>query len=318
MASVRKLEQWRGGATAGSRVVGRALGLALACGLLLAPAAHAADTVRADITWDSGAVPNQPFFYVSDVGGNTDSVGVSQPEDHILSAFPNLVPGEFTYTDQQDPSERGFCYSIFVEDNPAPLDLDVVLTDPGGAERELDVQLRSDTNSGVGTDAYDWVWSPPGYPEQCGPHNAPPSDGGAAPPTGGGNTKPADTTPPTAILSTEKKKQKARKHVGIVISCGIDACLAEVDGVLEVVPSGGPKSSAAAAKKKKKYELKGTSVQVPANGTATATLKLPKKGLKAARKALKHKGKAKVKFTADVSDAAGNSTTATEKVKLKR
>jgi hypothetical protein len=147
-------------------------------------------------------------------------------------------------------------------------------------------------------------------------------------PTGGGGgggttTPPPDTTAPTASLSSSggKKGTKAKKHVGIVVSCGIDACLAFVNGVLEVVPSGGHKSSAAAAKKKKgkkKFKLRGVSLQIPANASATATLTIPKKALKQARKALKHKGKARIRFTASVSDTAGNASTATRTVKLRR
>jgi hypothetical protein len=135
---------------------------------------------------------------------------------------------------------------------------------------------------------------------------------------------PADTTAPHATLSsTSKKPQKLRPRVGIVISCGIDACLAVVNGVLEVVPAGGPKSSASASRhgkksKRKRYKLKGVHVQIAAGAKKTVRLRIPRRALKATRKVLKHHGKARVRFTVRVSDASGNSSSAHKVVKLRR
>ena len=106
-----------------------------------------------------------------------------------------------------------------------------------------------------------------------------------------------------------------------MVSCGIDACLAEVDGVLTVVPAGGPKSSASASKRKprrKRYKLKGVRVQIAAGAKKTVKLRVPMRALKATRKVLKHHGKARVRFTVRVSDAAGNSSRARKTVKLRR
>ena len=113
---------------------------------------------------------------------------------------------------------------------------------------------------------------------------------------------------PKPVL-TGKKTQKAKPKVGIVITCGIDACIGEVDGVITVFPAGGPKDRATASKAgKKKFKLKSKSVQVAASTNQTVKLKLPKKALKAARKNLNGGGRAVVKFTVKLATAAGGPT----------
>ena len=131
--------------------------------------------------------------------------------------------------------------------------------------------------------------------------------------SGGG----AAETAPTPLLSGPKK-QKAKPKIGIVIACGIDACIGEVDGVITVFPAGGPKDRAVASSSpKKKFKLKSKSVQVPASSEKTVKLKLGHKALKAARKSLNGGGRAVVKFTVNLGTTAdGPTATAHRTVKL--
>ena len=115
-----------------------------------------------------------------------------------------------------------------------------------------------------------------------------------------------DTTTPGVTLGG-KKTQKAGKSVSLVVSATTEDLWASASGGVSV-----PGAS-------KVYRLKAIRNRFVARGTkATLKLKVPKKALKAIKRALRggKKVKATIKLTA--RDAAGNVTTGKRTVKLKR
>jgi len=125
----------------------------------------------------------------------------------------------------------------------------------------------------------------------------------------------ADTTPPSPDLSGPKQ-QRVGPKVGLMLTCGADACLAEVGGVMTVAPAARRKLSALAGARRR-FKLKEVSRQIPVNTMVTIRLKLPRKARRAARRALKRGGRASVLFNVKLTDTAGNSKTAKRRVRLK-
>jgi hypothetical protein len=115
-----------------------------------------------------------------------------------------------------------------------------------------------------------------------------------------------DTTAPTG--TAHAKKQKNDGHLEVTVGCS-EPCTATPTGTL-VVP-------VAHAKGSRKFKLTGKAVQL-AGGEGTVTLTVPKKAKKAAAAALKAGKKVQAKVTVTIVDAAGNRSTLTTKVKLKK
>jgi concanavalin A-like lectin/glucanase superfamily protein len=118
---------------------------------------------------------------------------------------------------------------------------------------------------------------------------------------------PSTITPATG-------KQKLKRKIGVVVSCGVDACLAEVDGVLRVVLSGGKVLAAPA--KVKKFKLPHTSAQLAPNTTTTVKVRVPKKVFKKAKAAKAAGGKLTAAFTVKLTSGA-HQKTAQSTIKLK-
>jgi len=108
---------------------------------------------------------------------------------------------------------------------------------------------------------------------------------------------PADTDPPGVTVSA--KKVEAGKPIAVTVSCD-EACSIELDGTAK------PKGS-------KKGSLKPASTDLTAGEPETLKLK-PKGKL---RKSLRRAGKGKATVELTATDAAGNSTDASKRVKLK-
>ncbi len=132
----------------------------------------------------------------------------------------------------------------------------------------------------------------------------------SGPPTGPKGPAP-DTTPP-GLTVTGKKTQKGSKVVKLKVTSD-EAASVEASGTVKVPVV---KGSASAAKAKKS-KLKGDSAEVAAGATETLKLKLKGRSRKLGKKAQKAGKKVKVKATVTGVDAAGNSSSANRKVKLK-
>ena len=124
-------------------------------------------------------------------------------------------------------------------------------------------------------------------------------------PAGGGGGTPDKTI--TATLSA-KKKQKLKKELVIDVTCPQEACTAAASGSLTV-----PKVSAS-----KRYKLKKVSKSLKAGEKGKLKLKLSKKVRNKAKRALRKRKKVSAKVTVSATDAAGNVTSKTLKIKLKR
>ena len=117
---------------------------------------------------------------------------------------------------------------------------------------------------------------------------------------------PSTITPPTG-------KQKLKRKIGVVVSCGVDACLAEVDGLLRIVLNGG--EVLAAPSKVAKLKLPHTSAQLAPNTTTTVKVPVPKKVFKKAKAAKAAGGKLTAAFTVTLK-AGGQQKTAQSTIKL--
>jgi hypothetical protein len=123
---------------------------------------------------------------------------------------------------------------------------------------------------------------------------------------GQGAIFPATITPPTA-------KEKLKPRIGVVVSCGVDACLAEVDGILRVVLNGGKVLAAPA--KAASLKLPHTSAQLAPNTTTTVQVSVPKKILKKAKAAKAAGGKVTAAFSVKLT-TGGQQKTAQGTTKL--
>ena len=104
-----------------------------------------------------------------------------------------------------------------------------------------------------------------------------------------------------------KKTQKAGKTVSVVVSATTEDLYASASGSVSV-----PAAS-------KTYRLKAIKNRFVARGTkATLKLKVPKKALKAIKRALRGRKKVKASIKLTARDGAGNVTTGKRTVKLKR
>lgn len=115
-------------------------------------------------------------------------------------------------------------------------------------------------------------------------------------------------TPPDPILSGPKK-QPVSSHLVIVISCGIDACLGQVDGVIKVFPAGHPNGRATNHPRAQNIDLKSKIVQVQANEKKTVKLKVPKAAQRTLKDALAEGGRASAKVSANLRSSADGPTT---------
>ena len=136
-----------------------------------------------------------------------------------------------------------------------------------------------------------------------GPPSTPPPGCGAATSSA---IFPSTITPPTA-------KQKLKPRIGVVVSCGVDACLAEVDGLLRVVLNGGHVFAVPA--KVAKLTLPHASAQLQPNSTSTVSVAVPKKILKKAKAAKAAGGRLTALFTVKLT-TGGQSKTAQSTIKL--
>ncbi len=143
-------------------------------------AAQTGSTERARITWGDGAFAQDGFdLWVYDSQGNVASGGYSGiPRTTLLYQEGVSLSGSFQdsetadiFSDEDLPSTRRFCFAVswlidgFFSSSKL---VQVVLTDPGGAQRDLSFTADSDEGS-------NWVvigGSPPGSElngEKCGP-----------------------------------------------------------------------------------------------------------------------------------------------------
>lgn len=102
------------------------------------------------------------------------------------------------------------------------------------------------------------------------------------------------------------KVQKAGPTITVTVSCGREACKATASGTVSV-----PGAS-------KTFKLRPTTKPVDAGRKAKLKLRVPKKALRAVRRALRRKRKVTAKIKVRVSDAAGNARTKRRGVKIKR
>ena len=115
-----------------------------------------------------------------------------------------------------------------------------------------------------------------------------------------------DTTPPGLSLGG-KKTLKAGKAVSVVVGATTEDLFASASGSVSV-----PGAS-------KSYRLKAVKNRFVARGTkATLKLKVPKKALKAIKRALRAGRKVKAKLKLNARDGAGNVATGKRTIKLKR
>jgi hypothetical protein len=141
-------------------------------------------------------------------------------------------------------------------------------------------------------------------------------DVSVVPSLGGSPTPPVAPNP----VLTGPKKQPVSPHLVIVISCGIDACLGQVDGVIKVFPAGHPNGRVSVrAGRARSFDLKAKSVEVAANESKTVKLKVPKAAQKALKDALDEGGRASAKLTASLrSSTDGPAADVKRKVRLVR
>jgi hypothetical protein len=116
-----------------------------------------------------------------------------------------------------------------------------------------------------------------------------------------------DTTAPRTALSG-KKTQKAGRSVSVTVGCGAEACTATARGTLNV-PT---------VRASKRLRLRAATAQVAAGAKATLRLRLPPKALRATKRALRKGGKVRVDITVRTVDQAGNGSSKTRVVMLKR
>jgi hypothetical protein len=126
----------------------------------------------------------------------------------------------------------------------------------------------------------------------------------APPPSGGGGTPDKSIT---ATVSA-KKSQKLKSSITVDVSCPQEACTASASGTLTV-----PKVSAS-----KRYNLKQVSKSLKAGEKGTLKLKLSKSVRNKAKRALRKHKKVSAKISVTATDAAGNKSSQTLKVKLKK
>ncbi len=117
---------------------------------------------------------------------------------------------------------------------------------------------------------------------------------------------------PTDVALSGKKTQKLGKTVSVGVSCS-EACTAAGSGSI-VIPAG--KKGGKSERKSRTFKLGKASKSIGAGAKSTLKLKIPKKGQKAAAKAIKGGATVKAKITVKATDAGGNVTQAKRTVKL--
>jgi Tol biopolymer transport system component len=120
---------------------------------------------------------------------------------------------------------------------------------------------------------------------------------------------------PPACDLTGKATSKSVKSVSITVTCPNEnaTVVAEGSGKAPKVP----KAGLAVASKAKKFTIPPVTTQAQAGTPTTITLKIPKKGAKALKKAAKAGKKGKATITATLTDDLGQSSNASFKVKFK-
>jgi hypothetical protein len=118
---------------------------------------------------------------------------------------------------------------------------------------------------------------------------------------------PPDTTAPASALSGNRT-QKAGRSVSVTVACPTEACTATANGAVNVP----------AVRASKRIKLRTATAQIAAGAKATLRLRLSAKGLKAVKKALKKGAKVSAKITVRTADQAGNGSSKTRVVKLRR
>jgi Tol biopolymer transport system component len=118
---------------------------------------------------------------------------------------------------------------------------------------------------------------------------------------------------PPACDLTGKTTQKSFKQVSVTVTCANENAVAVVEGSGKA-----PKAPrGAVASKAKKFTIPPVTAQVPKGTPTSVTLKIPKKGKKALKKAAKAGKKGKATITASLTDDLGQSSTDSFKVKFK-
>jgi Tol biopolymer transport system component len=117
--------------------------------------------------------------------------------------------------------------------------------------------------------------------------------------------------PPSCYVNLTKAGQ-SYKQVSVTLSCDENAtAVLEGSGKAPKVPKG------AVASKAKKFTIPPVTVQVPEETATEVTLRMPKKGRKALKKAAKAGRRGKATITATLTDDLGQSSTERFKVKFK-
>jgi dipeptidyl aminopeptidase/acylaminoacyl peptidase len=118
---------------------------------------------------------------------------------------------------------------------------------------------------------------------------------------------------PPACDLTGKATSKSFKQVSVTVTCTNEnvTAVAEGSGKAPKAPKG------AVASKAKKFTIPPVTAQVPKGTPTNVTLKIPKKGKKALKKAAKAGKKGKATITATLTDDLGQSSTETFSIKFK-
>jgi hypothetical protein len=106
---------------------------------------------------------------------------------------------------------------------------------------------------------------------------------------------------PGLTVVRKGKKERLKRKIGPIVSCGIDACIANVSGVLRIVLAGGKVLAAPA--RTEALKLPHTRVRLAAKTTSRLKVRVPGKILKRARAA--RKGGAKLRATFKIKVKSG-------------
>ena len=135
------------------------------------------------------------------------------------------------------------------------------------------------------------------------PPPPPPGPPPPGPPPPGPPPPASDVLPPALGVSPGAASRGA---VAVVVDCGSESCNATARGTVAV-----PKAS-------KVFRLRPAAGAVPADGTKTLKLRVPRAAAAAIKKALARRKKVTAKVTVTATDAAGNRATRTRTIRIRR
>ena len=137
-----------------------------------------------------------------------------------------------------------------------------------------------------------------------------PPPGGAPPPPpppGPGPAPTVDTTPPVVGVSASRSRRIGRGRIPIRVSCPAESCHVLARGTISF------RGTAAT------FRLRSATVDVGAGQTVTATLRVPRRALAAAKRALEDGRRVTARISVLASDAAGNQApTVRRSIRLRR